>query len=145
MSCQDRLFTGIASSRIDSVWCDFEDILQRTLLHGDYKLENIRQLCENGQMQLWVAYYNGLPEAASVTQIIEHPQQTVCEIVLMAGKNIRALLPYLKIIEQWAYSKGARVLRIQGRKGWNKMLIEYKQIAIVMERQLCPLAVKQIK
>ena len=86
-------------------------------------------------MQLWTSYDETQLHSVCVTRIVVHPKKyKFLEVVLMAGKMIS--VPELKIIERWAKSKDCKMVRLEGRKGWMKILKDYKIDAVILQKEL---------
>jgi hypothetical protein len=75
------------------------------------------------------------PDNIIVTQLKIEPRGVTCLIWLAAGE-LKPLLEKHEEIKQWARDQGCNYMRIIGRIGWEKMLKDYKKIAIVMELEL---------
>ncbi len=85
-----------------------------------------------GHSLLWLAYQDPIVHAAATTQLVNG----VCEIVACGGENLSQFLPLLTDLEQYARDEKCRSMRIIGRKGWVRILKNYKQKAVILERPL---------
>ena len=74
--------------------------------------------------------------AAVVTQIIGSNANKYCTIVACGGEGRRDWLPLLGQIEDYAKREGCAAMRIYGRRGWARVLPDYKIIGHITERAL---------
>ena len=124
-------FTGIKSKDIPSFWPHAADLIQRGIdTYGEFSLEEVYQALINGQYQLWVAGDKGV-EAILIT----HINSNVCYVEICAGDGIKSL-SYLKVVEKWAGELGCTSIEISGRRGWAKVLKDYKIKKIILRKSL---------
>jgi hypothetical protein len=90
--------------------------------HGEYTLSDIYNFLSRGTMQLWIVAEELDLKSVFVTEIITYPRMRVCFIVLAAGEGLDDLVAQLDVVEQWAGELGVDELRIQGRRGWQRVL-----------------------
>lgn len=84
--------------------------------NGTYTLEDIRNACMQGQMQLWPG-----ERCALISEICHYPQRTGCHVAF-AGGNLDELKNLAPQVMSWARSKGCDFVSVQGRPGWVKAL-----------------------
>lgn len=84
-----------------------------------------------GRALLWIGFDqdNNMIVSAGVTQV----GNGVCELIAYGGRREDHLL---QTIEDYARAEGCKRIRILGRKGWIRVLKNYHQPYIVLERQL---------
>lgn len=86
---------------------------------------------------LWVAGQpGGKIDAALVTKLVWTDRNLVCIITACGGAGMARWFDHLKAIERWAKAEGATKMRLYGRKGWARVLKNYRTSNIVMERAL---------
>lgn len=85
---------------------------------------------------LWVALVNGELSGAVVTQIGQTEKSKVCTILACGGSGINNWLRLLPAIEQYGRIHGCEVLRFMGRRGWVRILKEYRTDKVIMEKRL---------
>lgn len=98
--------------------------------------EDIERDVLGGLSLLWIVWNGRNIESAAVTQLSRTDTGTVCVVVACAGLARGRWLHLLGKIENYARQEGCRSIRIFGREGWKKVLPEYKQIAVVIEKGL---------
>lgn len=89
-----------------------------------------------GDDLLWLAWDGEKIAAAASTSLIETDADKVCVLTACGGDNMRQWLPLLKKIEDYAKTEGCRCVRIHGRKGWLRVLEDYRMTNIVIEKAL---------
>lgn len=111
--------------------------------HGQYTLEQVGQMIDRGDMHLWAVWSEGETplgvdlKAVFTTEIdTGHAEGPVCWITLMGGSDVAEWLPLQPRVEDWAVKNGCTRLRVMGRKGWSRILEDWKSIAIVFEKEL---------
>jgi hypothetical protein len=75
-------------------------------------------------------------QAAAVTELHATEWRKVCVLVACGGTGMRAWLPLLEGIEAYARAAGCAAVRIMGRKGWVRLLRDYRAKRIVLEKDL---------
>lgn len=74
-------------------------------------------------------------KSAIVVEIVDYPQRSTCRIWL-AGGDMDELLQAEKEVCKWAVERGCSSMEIIGRKGWERVLSEYKPSAVVLTKDL---------
>lgn len=99
--------------------------------------EDIRGHIEDGSFQLWAVLESGRNLVATVTtEVIKYPQRKTCRVVGCVGENRASWIHLLTEIEDWARSKNCASMEIFARKGWARVLPDYRLTSIVLERDL---------
>lgn len=117
-------YTGISHSTLPHIWEYVAPLLERALAHahGEYELEDLRQLIQSGHMQLWIASTTTELRGVVVTELLTYPQKRVCHFVFVSGDDLDSWLGLEQVIEVWAYQRGAEIIRGMGRRGWKRAL-----------------------
>lgn len=109
--------SGLIKAAIDATnLSDFEEIEKQVLA---------------GEQLLWLAW-SGRIEAAATT----HLSRDVCTLTACSGHQRERWLPLFEKIENYAKAEGALVMRIFGRKGWERVLDGYRVQHVVLEKDL---------
>ena len=95
--------------------------------------QDIAALVQEGKMQAWV---NG--DSLVITEVMHYPRVSVVNIVLAVGKlsEVMSLQP---VIEDFARAQKCVALRMEGRKGWERVLPHHGWKAdqkVIFERTL---------
>lgn len=120
---------GAWDAEFDRVW----PLLERALAaYGDtHTKDGIRERCRSGLAQLWT---NG--EAAIVTSIERYDTGLSECHQWLAGGEMDAVLAMRPDIEAWAKSLGCTRMMIVGRKGWARVLPDYRPLAVTFAKEL---------
>lgn len=84
------------------------------------------QRCRDDLAQLWK-----VGNCWAITEIFESKRGRVCHIVALAGDFT---MDIMSEIESWAKDNGCVLVHFTGRKGWERRLPDYAQIATSMEK-----------
>lgn len=89
-----------------------------------------------GDSLLWLVLRDGTAVAALVTDLIRAEDELVCLITACGGHDMRAWLPLIARIEAFAVAEKCARMRLMGRKGWARMLPQYRQEHVILERKM---------
>lgn len=128
----------LGAGQIDSHWDLYGHHLQR--------LEDETGLAYAGQIrkdlratikQLWGIQHDGVIAAVAVTQIVEMPRGSVCEIYCAAGTASRKeMREVVSEITRWAKAMECVQVRVLGRKGWKRVLSDFADCGVILEKDL---------
>lgn len=90
----------------------------------------------DGRALLWLVWNEPDIEGCAVTQLGRTEKSKVCTIVACGGEDARRWISLIGRIEEYARAEGCDVVRILGRKGWQRMLRNYSAPKVVLERRL---------
>ena len=93
---------------------------------GELSPDDFYEVLANGDMQLWTAVQDNEILASMVTQIVPYPRKRVLRIISIAGGEMDKWIEYIPLIEEWALSVGCTSLECWGRKGWLKILKDWR-------------------
>lgn len=117
-------FSGVPKSCISSVAVDIEPLLEKALRYslGEYLPQDILDYAADGRMQLWIASENLQLIGCVVTELLNFPRKSVCNVVVVAGENLEQWMYGYELIEQWAATMGIDEIRGYGRTGWERLM-----------------------
>jgi len=123
---------------IQYVWEEVVPLLKKVTRHteGELEPEDFFKPLTFGEMQLWIAIERDNIEAAMVTQKIEYPQKTILRIISLAGEDFEKIRGFQNMVESFAIKTGCSALEMWGRKGWKKLLPDWKDTYIVYTKDL---------
>lgn len=99
-------------------------------------LADVEQSVLFGDGLLWLAWIRGRIEAAATTELQMVNGAKVCALTACGGRNRNEWLWMLDEIEDYAKAEGCRAMRICGRRGWERVLPDYRVRRIVLEKDL---------
>jgi len=131
---------GIQSKDVEASWVHVEDYINRSLKYGlgEYKAEDIKQMCQSQQMQLWVMF-DGEVKGAIVTQILKYPRFSILLGLLISADNF---IEWRDKVDEtligFGKDKGCKYLEFFGRKGWGNYLkdINYKEQVRMFSKEI---------
>ena len=118
----------VSPDRIPYIWDTVHRHLELMTPHseGELEPEDFYEALTNAEMQLWIALDDGDIIASMVSQIIPYPRKQILRIIAIAGKGVEQWMQFLPMVEDWALSVGCTSLECWGRKGWLKVLKDWK-------------------
>ena len=72
------------------------------------------------QGRYWLIHEPG--KYAGVFQVMKHPRQTVCTVLYAGGNDLDAMKATFEAGKEFCRANKIDVLRVWGRKGWQKLL-----------------------
>lgn len=135
MSDGVRVFT-LQSSEIPLYWSEIEPLLAR-IAGADFTLDGMREELEGARAQLWGYCEAEKIRAIWVTRIDETAEGRRGLIWAAAGNGLAAGLRMLREhTEPWLMAMGCTSVQIIGRRGWMRLLPEYREAGVVLVRDL---------
>lgn len=130
------LLVCVDPERVRDCWPHVAPLLKAAVTHTNLAcFDEIEREVLSGRSLLWLAWSDHV-EAAATTVLTETDAGRVCVLTACGGRNMKRWLPLLEIIEVYAKAEGCDRLRIFGRKGWHRMLADYRVTNIIVERTL---------
>ena len=122
---------------VDAIWPEVAPHLARCIPHseGELELDDFHDYLVKGEMQLWIAV-DEVIVAAMATQIVPYPRKRILRIIAIAGDEMERWFHFLPAIEDWALEQGCTALEAWGRKGWLKVLEDWKCSYHVLTKDL---------
>ena len=121
---------------VDQFWPHASKLIQTAVERtGLCEFKDIESQVLSGSQLLWLAW-SGSIEAAATTELVEINGRLVCVLTACGGHQRERWLPLLAKIEQFAKDEGCSCLRIFGRRGWERVLNDYRVEHIILEKQL---------
>lgn len=89
----------------------------------------------SGDQLLWLAIGSTI-EAAATTHLIKTSGKPVLVLTACSGHQRERWLPLFAQIEKYAKAEGCKCVRLYGRKGWERVLKDYRVEHVIMEKVL---------
>lgn len=95
--------------------------LQRALdvAGNTHEPADVSAAVEQGRMQAWTA-----GDSLVVTEVLSYPQAKALNVFLAVG-NLDEVMSLQPDLEEFGRHHGCTVMRMEGRKGWSKVLPDY--------------------
>jgi hypothetical protein len=121
----------------DKVWPHVDSAIRAAMQRGAIgAFQPVAQSVLAGRALVWLATDGERIRAAAVTELHATEWRKVCVIVACGGNAMRSWLHLIREIEQFAKDEGCAATRIVGRKGWARMLKDYRTKRIILEKEL---------
>jgi hypothetical protein len=85
---------------------------------------------------LWLAWNGETSKAAAVTELGVANGEKFCTIVACGGHDRGQWLHLIEGLEAYGKAEGCAAIRIYGRRGWLKLLPEYRTTRVLLEKKL---------
>jgi len=113
-------------------WHEAELLIRKAMERGDLgKFSEVERMLKEGNALLWIS-----ADGVAVTHLEIVESGKVCTIVACGGLGIVRGISAIHDIENYAREMGCKSVRIMGRKGWAKVLTDYRTTKIVLEKEL---------
>jgi hypothetical protein len=119
------MIQGITSDYVEQAWEYVEDYIADSLKHGvgEYTTDDIKQLCQSKQMQLWIKWDDEEVKGAFVTQILNYPQMKILLVLLLGGNDfIKWRDEVDEVLQRFGKEHNCKFVEFFGRKGWGNYL-----------------------
>lgn len=122
---------------VSHFWPNISHLIHRAMKRGNLGLFGpVERDVLAGQALLWLAADDTRTLAAAVTQLESTETHKVCTIIACGGTYMRNWLHLIEKIEEFARAEGCHATRIIGRKGWLRMLKDYRATRVILEKAL---------
>jgi hypothetical protein len=99
---------------------------------------DVEHAVRNGNALLWLAWNGEKIKAAAVTELGQANGEKFCTVVACGGHDRAQWLPLLAGLEAYGKREGCAAMRIYGRRGWLKLLTDYRTARVLLEKELTP-------
>ena len=122
---------------VETIWDSVRKLITKT--NDDVLNDNdIKGYLLNGDYTLWVAIDEESKDvvAAMTTEFAYYPRDKVCRVVTLAGERMKEWIGNLDMVEDWAKEQGCNYLDMYGRRGWIKVLPDWKEDSVLLRKKL---------
>ena len=118
----------VDADKVASIWEEVYPLLEKAQVYaaGELDTQDFFKMIENGDMQLWIAEDDNGIFAMMLTEFVKYPRKKVMRIVSIGGSEMNRWMKYFPALEAAALSVGCTGFEIFGRKGWLKILKDWK-------------------
>lgn len=103
---------------------------------GRFLAEDILAHIEAQQIGLWLVMSGDQCTGICLTQILQWPRLREARFWGIAGRGFENWRHLQPVLEAWARSKGCTRFAMEGRVGWARLLHDWTQTRVVMEKVL---------
>jgi len=123
--------------RVHEVWPRVRHLIARAVLRTQLShTADIAYDTLHGGGLLWLAWDGATIRAAATTVLADTDAARVCVLTACGGEGRAAWLPLLAQIEAYAKAEGCACVRIYGRKGWARVLKDYRVDHVILQKEL---------
>lgn len=124
-------FFALQPTQVDDYWPWIESLLER-VDQNEWEPEHVWRELKTQRAQLW-----GTHDSLWITKIETSGKRKRGVIWIAAGDDMRNALQYFRrYTEPWLKAQGCEYIQIIGRKGWMRVLPDYRNAGIVMVKEL---------
>jgi hypothetical protein len=127
----------IDPAQVSEFWPHVAPLIKAAMEKGrlsDYA--DVEHSVRNGSALLWIAWDGERIKAAAVTELGKANGEKFCTIVACGGSDRGQWLHLLAGLEAYGKAEGCAAMRIYGRRGWLKLLPEYRTTRVLLEKTL---------
>lgn len=127
----------VPTPAVSTIWDSVKDLITKT--NDDVLNDNdIKGYLLKGDYTLWVAIDEETRKviAAMTTEFAYYPRDKVCRVVTLAGERMKEWIGNLDMVEDWAKEQGCNYLDMYGRRGWTKVLSDWKEDSVLLRKKL---------
>ena len=130
--------TGVLWSDTPALWAHVKPLIDSAAIRsgGRFMADDYFDAIFSQKQQLWLAWGGDEIVAVCITEIINYPKKRVLNIPVLAGHQIERWVGFLRHIEAWAKSEGCRKIEMSGRKGWRKILDDWLETGVILEKDI---------
>lgn len=104
---------------------------------ADWLPSDVREALESAQAQLWGSHDEGRVLGIWITKLEQVGARRRGLLWIAAGTALDdGLELYRRYTEPWFKAKGCDYSQIIGRKGWKRVLPDYSEAGIILEKRL---------
>jgi hypothetical protein len=124
-------------AQVHEFWPHVASLIKAAMEKGRLSsFTDVEHAVRNGRALLWLAWNGETVKAAAVTELSQANAETFCTIVACGGHDRAQWLPLLAELEAYGRAQGCAAMRIYGRRGWRKLLPEYRTTRVLLEKEL---------
>jgi hypothetical protein len=97
---------------------------------------DVEHSVRNGSALLWIAWNGEKIKAAAVTELGIANSEKFCTVVACGGSDRGQWVHLLAGLEAYGKAEGCAAMRIYGRRGWLKLLPDYRTARVLLEKKL---------
>ena len=122
----------VAPDKVEEIWPHVRSIVKRAIDRGHTDWDFLERNLFSGAWLLWLAWDGKEIKGAVVTALVKD----ACELVACAGNDFRGWIHLIAGIEDYARNEGKKTMRLIGRRGWSRVLGDYKPTLVMLEKKL---------
>jgi len=129
----------IDPEKVHQFWPHVAPLIQAAMERGRIsEFAPVAEAVHTGSALVWIAWNEKQIKAAAVTRLGTVNGERFCTIVACGatGHDRAEWLPLLAGLEDYARAERCTAMRIWGRRGWERLLPDYKPTRVILEKEL---------
>jgi hypothetical protein len=126
----------VPPDQVKEAWPRIAYLVSQALECGDTPLSEVESDVMAGRGLLWLVVEDRQVLAAVTTHLETVKGIKVCTISSCAGGPIEKIMPFIGRLEQYGRDEKCQRMRVNGRRGWGKLLKDYELTQTVLEKAL---------
>jgi hypothetical protein len=128
----------VALNYLPIVWPHVREFLEAGDEAGGHVFDEAATLADlhSGVLLLWVGYEGSCIFGAMVTRIVRREAGLTCYWMTIGGTHMERWFHLRSEIETYARLRGCVRMRLEGRRGWQRVLRDYEQTGVILEKVL---------
>ena len=123
--------------RAHEIWPTVAPLIREAMARAAMsEFATVEHNIRNGDALLWLAWDGEQIRAAAVTELHRINGRKFCLIVACGGRERERWLSLISDLEQFARDEGCDAMRICGRRGWTRVLPDYRATRVILEKEL---------
>jgi hypothetical protein len=123
---------------VERIWDKVSLQVERCVPHseGEMSSEDFYIALVDAEMQLWIAVEEEEVIASMITQVITYPSKNTLRVIAIAGGDMDKWFHFMPQLEEFAILMSCSSLEAWGRKGWKRILSDWKDSYVVYTKDL---------
>lgn len=128
---------GVQPEELETIFPLAAPLIYRIpLLNCQYKLDDVYKELKSESWQLWLMMDKTI-DGVLLTEILDYPLCRVLVLKGISGRRMHRWIKFLDVIEEYARDNGcSKIMTAGARRGWRKILADYKHTMVVLEKEL---------
>jgi hypothetical protein len=120
----------------EQVWPLVRHLIARAYQQADEPMPDMAEEFRSAHRLLWLAARDNDILAAATTSLLQLPSGLACKLIACGGDGLEEWRHLLDRIERYARAEGCVQMRIEGRRGWARILRDYQVKSVVLTKRL---------
>lgn len=123
--------------RVDEMWPHVSPMIREAVVRGGLGcFADVQNDVLDGRNLLWIVWDGTAIRSAAITALITSDADKACVILACGGNGVRDWIDCIAEIEAYARAERCDRMRLFGRRGWARLLPDYKAEKVILERAL---------
>lgn len=131
------MLTCLSAQQCLDYWDEIRDWLERVPNHHEWDEHYVKAQLKRCKAQCWVTLTpRGRWLGIFITQVKKRYGHQWLLYWILAGVEIDRWKDFIRVVDAWGKKEGCEFARTHGRRGWQKVLPDFKEVYTVFERAI---------